>query len=132
MSDPVETTARVVKSVHGLKELKSDPDLAIALAEYLRTQYNRDALLELYSRFAIGDGNFDVLVRQAIWRAMARRFGHSVHISSGVGFSIWKPLRSATVCSLALRPTSRDDSTESVLSVTMFGSGHRAILTPAI
>ena len=86
MSDRAETKTRVVKAVHGLKELKPDPEFEIGLAEYLRTQYDRDALIELYPRFAKADGDFDVLMRRAIWRAVARRFGHSVYIGSGVGF----------------------------------------------
>ena len=86
MSDRDETKPRVVKAIHGLQELRPDPEFEVGLAEYLRTQYNRDALIELYARFAIGDGDFDVLMRRAIWRAVARRFGHGVHIGSGVGF----------------------------------------------
>lgn len=86
MSDRTENMARVVKAVHGLKEVKPDPEFEIGLAKYLGTQYGRDALIELYTRFAIGDGGFEVLMRRAIWRAMARRFGHSVYIGSGVGF----------------------------------------------
>lgn len=77
---------KIVKAVHGLREFKLDPDFEMGLAEYLRTQYEGKALVELYSRFAIGDGNFDTLMRRAIWRAVARQFGHSVHIGSGVGF----------------------------------------------
>ena len=86
MPNEAETKARVVKAVHGLKQLESDPEFEIGLAEYLRMEYARDALLELYRRFAIGDGAIDTLMRRAIWRAMARRFGHGVHIGSAVGF----------------------------------------------
>lgn len=86
MSDRAGMKARVVKAVHGLKEFKPDPEFEIGLAEYLRTQYGHDGLLELYARFAVGDGDFDVLMRRAVWRAVARRFGHGVHIGSGVGF----------------------------------------------
>jgi len=80
------TRVRVVNAVHGLKECEPDPQFEIALAGYLRKHYRRDALLELCSRFAPGDGYVDVLMRRAIWRALARRFGHGVHIGSGVGF----------------------------------------------
>jgi acetyltransferase-like isoleucine patch superfamily enzyme len=44
------------------------------------------ALVEQYHRFAIGDGELDGLMRRAIWRAVARTFGHSVRIDTGVGF----------------------------------------------
>lgn len=77
---------KIVKAIHGLREFQLDADFEIGLAEYLRTQYERKALLELYSRFAIGDGDFDTLMRRTIWRAVVRQLGHSVHIGSGVGF----------------------------------------------
>lgn len=77
---------RIVKAVHGLKDLQPDPEFEIGLAEHLLSQYGQKALLELYSRFAIGDGDFDGLMRRAIWRAVTQRFGHGVHVGSGVGF----------------------------------------------
>ncbi|OWY63710.1 N-acetyltransferase [cyanobacterium TDX16] len=77
---------RIVKAVHGLQDLQPDPDFEIGLAEYLLNQYGQKALLELHSRFAISDGDFDGLMRRAIWRAIAQRFGHGVRIGSGVGF----------------------------------------------
>ena len=86
MSDQPKSEHRIVKAVHGLKELDPDPEFEIGLAEHLRAQYNPTQLVELYSRFAIGDGTLDVLMRRAIWRALARRFGHGVLIGSGVGF----------------------------------------------
>jgi len=86
MSDKAQTEARVVKAAHGLKEVKPDAEFEMGLAEYLRTHYRREALVELYARFALGDGDFDALLRRAIWRAVARRLGQGVYIGSGVGF----------------------------------------------
>jgi len=79
-------TNRAIKAVHGAQELKLDPEFEVGTAEYLRQQYNNNGLSELYSRFVTGEGNFDTLMRRIIWRAMARQFGNSVHIGSGVGF----------------------------------------------
>ncbi|WP_309740900.1 acyltransferase [Chamaesiphon sp. OTE_20_metabat_361] len=92
MSDLGNT--KVVASVHGLQAEKIDPDFEVQLAAYLRTQYvggasgneNRSALVEMYSRFIASDGDFDGLMRRAIWRAVARQFGHGVRIGTGVGF----------------------------------------------
>lgn len=78
--------SRTIKAVHGAQELKLDPEFEVGTAEYLRQQYSNNGLSELYGRFAIGEGIFDALMRRVIWRAMARRFGHRVHIGSGVGF----------------------------------------------
>jgi acetyltransferase-like isoleucine patch superfamily enzyme len=86
MSDKAQSEARVVRAVHGLRDLKPDPEFEIGLAEHLRTRYDRDALIELYARFTMGDGDLDVLMRRAIWRAAAHRFGHGIHIGNGVGF----------------------------------------------
>lgn len=77
---------KIVKAVHGLRELKQDPDFEVGLATHLRSQYEDKALLELYARFAISDGDFDALMRRVIWRAMARQLGHGVQIASSVGF----------------------------------------------
>ncbi|PMB48633.1 N-acetyltransferase [Fischerella thermalis CCMEE 5330] len=84
MSEPVKS--RIVKAVHGSQELKLDPDYEVGLAEYLRHQYGNNGLIELYTRFAIGDGDFDGLMRRVIWRAVASKFGHGIHIGSSVGF----------------------------------------------
>jgi acetyltransferase-like isoleucine patch superfamily enzyme len=43
-------------------------------------------LVELYARFATGDGPLDVMMRRCIWRAAARRCGHGLQVGSGVGF----------------------------------------------
>jgi hypothetical protein len=69
---------RLVKAVHGVEEVKKDPDFEIGLSLHLQTQYSRSSLIELYRRFAIGDGDFECLMRRVIWRSMARRFGDSV------------------------------------------------------
>ncbi len=77
---------RIVKATHGSQELKPDPEYEVGLAKYLSHQYSKDGLIELYSRFAVSDGNFDALMRRVIWRAVAYRFGQGVQIGSGVGF----------------------------------------------
>jgi acetyltransferase-like isoleucine patch superfamily enzyme len=82
----VEIKARVVKAVHGLQPLQPDPEFEIGLAEYLHAQYGCDVLVELYTRFIASESDFDVRMRRAIWRAVARRFGHGIYIGSGVGF----------------------------------------------
>lgn len=84
MSDPGKT--KLVTAVHGLQPQKLDPDFEIQLAEYLRTQYEQKPLVELYARFVTSDGDFDGLMRRAIWRAVARHIGHNVRIGNGVGF----------------------------------------------
>jgi len=81
-----ESRQRVVKAVHGKKEFEPDADFEIGLSNYLRNKYNKDGLIEFYGRFSSDDGPFDALMRRAVWRASARRFGHGIEIGSGVGF----------------------------------------------
>ncbi|HXB73619.1 MAG TPA: acyltransferase [Candidatus Acidoferrales bacterium] len=77
---------RVVKAMHGRTEVLRDPDHEVALSDELKTRYGREGLIELYSRFAVGDGAFDTMMRRVIWRGVARRFGHGVVVRTGVGF----------------------------------------------
>jgi galactoside O-acetyltransferase len=75
-----------VRSVHGIRQVNPDPDFEIGLAATLREQYGRQGLIELYARFAQGDGYVDSLMRRAIWRAAAKSCGHGLQVGSGVGF----------------------------------------------
>jgi acetyltransferase-like isoleucine patch superfamily enzyme len=86
MSTEGERQSRIVAAVHGTKDITADPEFELGLAGYLRTEYERQILIELYTRFAIGDAKIDALMRRAIWRAVARRFGNGVKIGSAVGF----------------------------------------------
>lgn len=86
MSNRDEIKGRLVKAVHGLQKCKPDPKFEIELAGYLRAEYSRGDLSELYTRFVMGAGDFDIVMRRAIWRAIARQLGHGVYIDSGVGF----------------------------------------------
>lgn len=78
--------ARIVKAVHGAQEVTPDPEFEAGFSEYLKAKYRHEALLELYGRFASGEDPLAIVLRRAIWRAVARRFGHGVQIGSGVGF----------------------------------------------
>ena len=77
---------RVVAAVHGLRELAPDPDFEVGLAASLRASHDLPRLIDLYARFAASDGEFDSMMRRAIWRAASRSFGHGVRIGAGVGF----------------------------------------------
>ena len=77
---------RIVPAVHGRAETRPDPQFEIDLSKSLAASYRGPALLDLYARFAVGDGPFDLLMRRCIWRAAARSCGHGLHIEGGVGF----------------------------------------------
>ncbi len=86
MCDKFELDTQIVKAVHGLREASPDPDFEIGFADHLRVQYSRDSLIDLYARFAVGAGNFDMLMRRIVFRALARRMGHGVVVEGNVGF----------------------------------------------
>ena len=81
-----EHRVRIVRAVHGRREIQPDAAFEIGLSAELGRQYAAEALIELYAGFALGDGHIDLLMRRAIWRALAARFGDGVHVGSGVGF----------------------------------------------
>jgi acetyltransferase-like isoleucine patch superfamily enzyme len=78
--------SRTVQAVHGREETRRDAEFEIGLSDSLKGSYDSAALVELYGRFATGDGPLDVLMRRCIWRAVARRCGHGLQVSGGVGF----------------------------------------------
>ena len=81
-----EKLFRTVRSVHGKREVMADPVFEGCLSAHLKGSYTSIALMEHYARFALGDGEIDKLMRRAIWRAVANKFGNGVRIESGVGF----------------------------------------------
>ena len=86
MTSDARFTRRLVRAVHGIEAAGDDPAFEVGLSEYLRSQYSRDGLVDLYSRFAAGDGRLDLLMRRALWRAVARRVAANLRIEAGVGF----------------------------------------------
>lgn len=86
MSVDVVSTARIVKAVHGRREQPADPAYQRELADELRRTYGAAGLLDLYGRFASGDGFLDAMMRRTIWQAMARRCGAGLQVASGAGF----------------------------------------------
>jgi acetyltransferase-like isoleucine patch superfamily enzyme len=77
---------RTVKAVHSRQAVPPDAPFELGLSETLRTAYTPAGLVELYARFAVGEGAFDALMRRCIWRAVARRCGNGLQVGSGVGF----------------------------------------------
>ena len=86
MSKVNDIDKRIVKAVHGLRTIDPDPEFEIGLADHLRKNSSHEMLCELYARFALGDGNFDQLMRRVIWRSISIRCGMGLSIGSCVGF----------------------------------------------
>lgn len=86
MNISLESHARTIPAVHGKQPVKPDPLFEIDLSRHLKETYSSITLLEQYSRFGNGDGEIDRLMRRAIWRSVARKFGDGVRVGAGVGF----------------------------------------------
>lgn len=86
MSVDIRPTGRIVASVHGRRAPAPDPAFETGLAEWLGTGYGAAGLVELYGRFAVGEGPVDALMRRAIWKAGARRCGPGLQVAGQVGF----------------------------------------------
>jgi acetyltransferase-like isoleucine patch superfamily enzyme len=75
---------RIVPAVHGRQEIAPDPAYERSLADGLRERYTRAALIELYGRFSTGEADFDMCMRRAIWRALAKSVGDGLRVGRGV------------------------------------------------
>jgi acetyltransferase-like isoleucine patch superfamily enzyme len=86
MSADAAAPHRVVSAVHGKRVVAPDPAFELELSATLKRSYDPRGLVELYARFAAGDGVLDMMMRRCIWRAAARRCGHGLQVGSHVGF----------------------------------------------
>ena len=122
------TQSRLVKAIHGLREVKPDPEFEIGLAAHLRETYNREELIELYARFINGDGKLDTLMRRAIWRALAKSLGTESASVAARTLNIPKHSRSATVFFSAKAHSFKVALMERVSSATTLGLERKVIL----
>ena len=82
----ITTEARHTPSVHGKRAITLDPEFEDGMASWLREHYPATSLNDVYSRFAIGDGPLDALMRKLIWKAHARSCGPGLQVHSQAGF----------------------------------------------
>jgi acetyltransferase-like isoleucine patch superfamily enzyme len=78
-----EAGVRVVPAVHGRQAVAPDGSDELELADQLRREHTREQLLALASAHAHGDNPADARMRRAVWRALAKRFGHGIRIGRG-------------------------------------------------
>ena len=86
MPDRRKPGVRIVRAVHGLRKVGRDPDFEVGLSKFLSRDFSRDELLELYQRFSGGEDKLSLLMRRAIFRAVAQRCGDGLVVSGQVGF----------------------------------------------
>ena len=75
---------RVVRAVHGVREVTPDPPEEIEQSEELRRTRSPEELLEVYSRVLFRDSHQGAHERRVLLRAMCRSFGNGVRVGLGV------------------------------------------------
>lgn len=83
---PPESAGRIVPAVHGRQKAAVASPAADAMAAWLRTEYRYDGLVDIYSRYQLGDDRLNTLMRTAIWAAAARSAGPGLRVGGGAGF----------------------------------------------
>lgn len=86
MAAKTKPTARIVKAVHGAKRVVRDPTFETGLSDFLAAEYPKPGLVDLYQRFAVGEDKVSILMRRAIFRALALRCGDGLLVGAQVGF----------------------------------------------
>jgi acetyltransferase-like isoleucine patch superfamily enzyme len=81
-----KSSTRIIEAVHGLKPIVPDADFETGLVEHLRSTLSLEARRELYGRFAVGESDFDALMRKVVWRSCAICCGSGLSVGCGVGF----------------------------------------------
>ena len=85
--EPIKTSSasggRLVPAVHARQPVEPDGADELELADRLRRDHTREQLLDLAAAHAHGDNAADARMRRAVWRALAKRFGHGVRIGRG-------------------------------------------------
>jgi acetyltransferase-like isoleucine patch superfamily enzyme len=75
---------RVVKAVHGVRQIEPDPQFELDMAIHLRTLLRSEQLAEAFSQHVNGASPMDMLMRRICLRALVRKMGSGVHIRRGV------------------------------------------------
>jgi acetyltransferase-like isoleucine patch superfamily enzyme len=86
MSRNGRSPERRVEAVHGRRTAAYDADFELGLVAALRENYSIEGLVELYGRFATGEGVIDALMRKVIVNAGAKRCGPGLKVESGARF----------------------------------------------
>ena len=84
MTDGAFGRERVVRAVHGVREVTPDPQEEIEQSADLRKNKSPEELLEIYSRVLFRDSHQGAHERRVLLRAMCRSFGHGVRVGLGV------------------------------------------------
>lgn len=83
--NPEHGLPRVVRAVHGVRSVATDPSHERAMAEDLAARLDIEQRLALYRRFAHEDDYFSSMMRRICLRSMAKSLGDAAFIGVNVG-----------------------------------------------
>ena len=84
MKRPHEMNNRLVKAIHGLRKPARDANFESELSAEMRSQLNKEELLQILTRFAGRTDYVGCLMRRACLRALAKKFGDGVDVGRNV------------------------------------------------
>jgi acetyltransferase-like isoleucine patch superfamily enzyme len=82
--NPATGGERIVRAVHGLKQVAPDPPEEIARSEELRGRFSPEELLERFAVAASMEGDQGQLRRRTMLRALCKKFGNGVRVGMSV------------------------------------------------
>jgi acetyltransferase-like isoleucine patch superfamily enzyme len=83
-TETAHSAERVVRAVHGFKEVTPDPEDEVAESLRLRETELRETLLQRYSTAAFSDTDAAVRERRVLMRSLCKSFGNDIRIGMGV------------------------------------------------
>lgn len=86
MSVEVIDNSKSIAAVHGLRGVVDDPQFEDGLVKWLRESYGATGLADVYSRFSLGDGPLDSMMRRIMWKIGASRCGAGLQVGSQASF----------------------------------------------
>lgn len=80
----LDSSARQVAAVFGLRDLRDDPLWEQEFAAFLKQSHSQAELLGLFARFGSGESVFDLRMRRVLMRAMCKRVGNDLQVGCNV------------------------------------------------
>lgn len=84
MESSPDNGRRIIKAVHGLREIVPDPQFELDMAAHLRKRLGREQLLTAFAQHVAASGPIDVMMRRICLRALCRSLGSGLIVRNNV------------------------------------------------
>jgi acetyltransferase-like isoleucine patch superfamily enzyme len=75
---------RIVKAVHGVREVVADPLFELDMAAHLRKRLGREQLLDAFARHVAASSPIDLMMRRICLRALVKKLGSGLTIRNNM------------------------------------------------